>query len=171
MTINATVARRTDGGWDFTWSGGTPPYAIWLDGELQETTTLPAWSSTLANYEDVPPDVEILSAGDDSQNEELPPYQLLQWRGNQNADVYLVSQFIDSAWVVVQTINEVGLGYYQWPSPPQPDGVLVQYRIQASDNQGNTGSPLSFSVEVCRNPIHPSTTATIVAGNLVIGAA
>ncbi len=170
MSINATVTRRRDGGWDFSWPAGVAPYSVWLDGRLLASPATPSFTFGLPGYDDAPPDLEILSAGDPSQNQASPPYQLLQWRGNQNAAAYVVEQFVSGAWVTLVTITETRSGYYAFETPPQPDGAAVQYRVRAVDVFGNSGAPLLFSLEVARNPERPDVVASYAAGLLTIEA-
>ncbi len=172
MGINALVTRLDNGGWDFGWSGGTPPYSIWNLGILIATVTPTSYIFNSPGYELTPPDLEILSSGSQSQQEEYPPYVILQWRGLQNAYAYLVEWLpppSGSEYQILSTILEKGRGYYQWTSLAYPDDTEEQFRVSACDQYGNPGTPIQFSIQICRNPPAPVVDVTISSsGNVVV---
>lgn len=173
MRIEPQVTRRDDGGWAFTWSPGTPPYAIWLDGLLIATVSTEAVDVLRPNYATAPPDIEVVDSASDSQAESelYPPYMLLQWRGVQNAAGYIVEKFNGSAWVAQNTIRETGQGYYSYRTAPLQDEEAAQFRVKAVDLRSNAGTPVTFSFEVVRNPAHPAVEVEIVAGDVVVSEA
>jgi hypothetical protein len=173
MSINATVTRRADGGWSFAWDPGTPPYAIWLDGHLIATVDEEeSYEFIRPNYDDAPPDLEILNTADVSESELYPPFLQIQWRGLLTAAGYIIQQYIAAAWVSIQTIQEKQKGYYIWRSPALDDGSSPLYRVMASDLQGNVGDPIAFTVEVVRNPEHPEVEFSIsTSGDVVVSQA
>lgn len=171
ISDGTTVARLTDGTWEFSWLSGTPPYSIWLDGQLLATQTETSYNFIVPGYETAPPDLEILNAGDPSQNQLYPPRQILQWRGVQSAFCYVINKLVGSTWVRQASVLEKAKGYYQWLSPPQPDDTDVQYQIVATDINGNAGTPISFNIWVVRNPRHPTVLIDIgSSGNIVVSA-
>lgn len=172
MPIHATIVRAEDGGWDFSWSVGTPPYAIWLDGILLDTVEDEEYEFRLPNYDDVPPDLEILNDGEDSEGGEFPPYVYVQWRGLQNAAGYVVEELVDAVWVTRVTVQETGKGYYRWRSPAHEDEETIQYRVVAVDILGNAGTPIAFTIDIARNPAHPNVTVDIDSnGDVVVSEA
>lgn len=172
MSINATVVRMSNGGWRFTWPVGTSPYSIWLDGVLLDTVDDEEYESVLPGYDDAPPALEILDDGDTAENALYPPYLQLQWRGLANAAGYVIQQDENGTWVDVQTVQETGKGYYLWKSPPQDDESSLSFRVLAVDLRGNEGSPISFSMEMCRNPAPPDVSLSLSSdGNVVVSEA
>lgn len=154
--INVTVSRMANGGWSYTWAVGTPNYQIWLDGLLLTTVAVEAYECVLPGYETVPPDLEIINSGEVAENSLYPPRYLIQWRGLVNAVAYVLQEYDGAAWDDLITVMETGEGYYNWLSPAKVDGATVQYRVLAVDVQGNGGTPIAFSVVVCRNPQSPA---------------
>lgn len=153
--INSTVTRMDDSGWHFAWLPGVPPYQIYLDGILLDTVSDEEYSFSLPNYEEVPPELEILNAGDVSDGAKYPPYVNVQWRGLYNAINYTVEQYVDGNWEVEANVTENGSGYYHWQSPPLEDATTQQFRVTAQDLIGNQGTPVAFAIDVCRHPLAP----------------
>lgn len=168
MAINATVTRREDGGWNFTWDVGTAPYAIWLDGKLLDTVDDEEYDVTLPGYEDVPPSLEILNDGEEAESELYPPYVIVQWRGIPTAVAYVVEENVEGDWVTRATVQEARRGYYTWRSPAKPDGSALQFRVLPADLYGNTGTAIAFSMDLCRNPETPEIEITINDGGDVV---
>lgn len=169
MGINATVTRNGDGSWTFTWPVGTSPYSIWFDGELQ-TSTLTTESYTISDpaYDATPPPLEILNSGDTSQSQENPPRAIVQWRGLTGATEYGIEK-LDGSWTEQAQQSEDGSGYYSWTSDAETDVTTVQYRVTAYSPPGASGTPLTFSVFICRNPAPPSVALSIdSSGDLVV---
>lgn len=166
--ISPTVTRNGDGSWGFTWSPGTPPYSVWLDGILLGTVSTEAYTAELPNYETVPPALEIVSTGSSAGNSLYPPRVILQWRGITTSAGYLVEQFVSSSWVQRVNVSESGRGYYDWLSGPQDDGSTGQFRVTAFDLRGNGGTPLAFSLIICRNPAPPAATIGYSGTHVVV---
>lgn len=174
MRHDPTVAQNGDGSWAFFWSAGTGSYQLWLDGNLIASPTTNSYRFTMPGFDTVPPELEILDAGDVAENLIYPPFALLQWRGHQSANGYVIEIFTgDSSnpWQFVNTIKETRRGYYSWKSPPLVDGDTVQYRVSAIDLFGNAGTPIAFSILVCCHPKAPSVSVTINSGNIVVSEA
>lgn len=164
-----TVVLSSTGGWDFSWPAGTPPYQVWSDGVLLETTTEESYHCSLPGYEETPPDVEVVDSTEVAESSLYPPYLLLQWRGVQGAMGYSIQQYLDSEWADVGTLTESGRGYYSWSTPPQDDGDNLVYRVLAISLNGGLGVPIGFQVTMVRNPAHPAVTLEIEStGNLVV---
>lgn len=167
MTL--TVVRADTGGWIFSWSAGTPPYSIWLDGILLTKTTDLTYNFTTSGYDDVPPDLEVLDSTEDAGNELYSPYLLFQWRGIIDSLGYVVQKYISGEWVDQGTLTENGKGYYTWQTEAQDDGASLSYRVLAVAANGTSGSSINFQVTMVRNPIHPTVSLHIsTSGNLVV---
>jgi hypothetical protein len=161
-----------DGGWLFEWSPGTSPYSIWLDGGLLDTAETESYECRLPNYEDSPPDLEILSDGATAENSLYPPRYRLQWRGLQGAAAYVIERYEGSEWITKATIAETLKGSYSWLTPALEDEASEQWRVSASDIAGNVGTPITFTFTVVRNPGAPAVVFSIdSSGDVVVGAA
>lgn len=170
--VEPTVTRKDDDGWSWTWPAGTPPYQVWLDGELLGSPTAETFDLSIPGYEDVPPEIEVRNAADVSENSKFPDYALIQWRGIPSAVAYQVEQFIGASWVVVANLMEEAQGYYSWQSPPLDDVTTYQWRVYATDLVGNRGNPIASSIDVCRNPLAPRIEVSFSSsGNLVVSSA
>lgn len=166
-----TIARLDSGGWRFTWSGGSAPYSIWLDGELIATTTTAAYDFERSGYETTPPPLEILGSGASSQGEAYPPFLELQWRGLQGAHGYLVEQWNGSAWAEKGVVDEDGSGHCYWTTQAQSDGSSAQFRVTAINRDGSGGAALSFTMSIVRNPAPPSVSITLAGGVVTVSTA
>jgi len=170
MRVDPTVARDPTGAWDFAWLAGTPPWHIWLDGRLLATVSDPEYQVSAAQYPAVPPDLEIVdsSSGSVAQNSLYPPYFQIQWYGIIGAAGYVVEQLVNSVWTKVHSSAERGQGYICWQTPALQDALTYQFRVTAVDNQGNGGTPVPFTFEVCRNPLHPAVTFALSSSGAVV---
>lgn len=168
MPVSPTIERDAGGGWLVTWSPGTAPYSVWLDGILLGTTDEEEYLIEDPDYDDVAPAVEVLNDGEVGESETYPPFVRLQWRGNQVAESYEVQQLVGVEWKQKAVVAEDGSGYYSWESLPLEDEAVEQFRVVASDVIGNEGTPVAFSIEVCRNPAPPIIAVAIDSGDVVI---
>jgi len=157
MAIQSTVIQNADGSWTFTWAAGTSPYQVWLDGVLllSNITDL-TYTYALAGYESTPPPIEILNDGDAIENSLYSPILLLQWRGLVNAKAYSIERYVSGVWVPSGTASENGSGYYQFQTPALTEASEAQWRVTAVDQYGNTGTPLTFTKVIVRNPAPPA---------------
>lgn len=155
--INPTVTRRAEGGWHFEWEEGSPPYELWLDGVLLTMLEAEEYDFVDGGYEDEPPAIEVLDgvSAAVAGNELYPPFVVIQWRGLQTAIAYVVRQYDGASWQDVAEVMESARGYYSWRSPALEDASSEQFRVVALDGNGNEGTALSFTLEVCRNPAPP----------------
>lgn len=162
--ITPTVSRNADSSWHFTWTGGSAPWSIWLDGRLLETVTTPVYDFTMPGYPDEPPDLEILNQGVVGKNQLYPPFVIIQWRGVQGVLGYIVELYNGSSaspWSRVADAMEVRKGYYQWTSQALADDTIPQYRVSTIDLNGNKGTPIVFTVHICCPPKHPEVVASV----------
>ena len=174
--INPTVEQLVDGSWFFTWPVSEPPYQLWLDGYLIATVDDEEYTfvSGATDYEDVPPDIEIVDSASNAPtpgNLKYPPFIRIQWRGTPAAYCYLIQHYEGSQWVTVHTrvIGSTDQGYYNFTSPALMDGVSHQYRVVPADILGNLGTPIAFTVALCRHPLHPTVEFSVSsAGNIVV---
>lgn len=165
-----TVARRSAGGWSFSWSVGRAPYSIYLDGVLLDVVEDEAYECVLPGYDEEAPALEIVSDGDVAESLRYPPFVKLRWRGLQTADAYLVEQYVSGSWTTRVKVKESRRGDYSWASQPQTDGAATEWRVSALDQKGNAGTPISFSFTIVRNPPPPAISLAISGGNLVVSA-
>lgn len=168
---DASVALQKDGSWLFSWEAGTPPYQIWLNGVLIASPTTNSYVFALPGYETLPPDLEILNAGDFSDSENYPPFVLLQWRGVQGCAGYVVQQATGlsaNPWANVGWRREDRSGYYQWQSQALPDDAIAEFRVLPVDLAGNQGTEIDFTLTVVRTPPHPSVALSINSSGAIV---
>jgi len=171
--INATVVRQPEATWLFTWAVGTPPYAVWLDGrQLASGLTVESFLYEEAIHEDEAPPLEILNDGDPVQNQLFPPRIQIQFRALQAAAAYIIEQFIAAAWVQVAQIMEAKRGYHNRETEPLDDATTHLFRATALSVAGAEGTPLTFSIDMVRNPNTPQVAFSVsTAGDIVVSAA
>ena len=171
MTIDTTATRQSSGSWLFTWTAGSAPYAVWLDGKLLTSgLTAESYEYTGGEYVDTPPPVEILESGDTPKNQDYPPRYTIQWRGNVNAYAYVVQQYLSGTWTDVGFSIERGKGYYRYETLALADAESHQFKVIALDLYDNEGTAIAFTVSMVRNPAPPDVTLTMTAGDLVVSA-
>lgn len=168
--IDSTPTRQEDGSWAFTWPAGTSPYSVWLDGiRVASGLTTESYQHSDPDYIDTPPPLEVLEDGDTAENYLYPPIVRLQWRGDQNAAGYIVEQYISDEWVRVAQVIEDRKGYYLWTSEALTDDAVHQFRVYAVSLQGGETTPISFGIEIARNPAPPSVSYSVdTAGDIVV---
>jgi hypothetical protein len=168
VAINPTATRNEDGSWAFTWSAGTAPYSIWLDGrQLESSLATEAYTYDGGEYDETAPPIEILNDGETAENYTYPPRVRVQWRGLLGATTYIV-QANEGGWVDLDEFTEDGSGYYQWESEALADATTHQHRVLALGEGGAEGTPIAFSVDLVRNPAPPSVVLDIVAGDVQV---
>lgn len=172
VTIPLTISRLSSGAWRFEWdaeSGET--YEAWLDGVLLERPEDGIFECQAEGYLDEPPPVEIVKTGE-SENEEHPPYLLLQWKRLPTATAYVIEQYVGSAWVTKQYVMENGSAYYQHRTPAGTDGALNIWRVKALNSIGDAGTPIEFQLLLVRNPAPPEVAVEYEStGDLVVSEA
>jgi hypothetical protein len=173
MALDPQVVRTESGTWLFTWAVGTSPYTLWLDGVLLESGLLVEsyeWTDTW-EYQDEAPPLEVLEDGDTAENETYPPRFTLQWRGLQNAALYVVERFISASWVEVANLQEDARGYYEYTSLPLDDGATHLFRVTAVSQSGAEGVPITLSSNIERNPAPPAVSFSVSGSDVVVSAA
>ena len=170
-----TASLQANGIWLFLWDADSgEAFDVWLLGELLETVTGGEYECAVSGYDTEPPPLEIVDdqSGVVADNEQYPPYAVLQWREVTGAFAYIVQQYKNGIWVDIKTIMDSSSGYYWFNTQTLTDGTTNQFRIYASDDIGNTGTPISFNFVIMCNPLRTSVTYEIDSnGDLVVGAA
>jgi len=172
MTLEVWSATKQENGhWLFEWTADSgDPFNIYLDGELLDEVTGDSYEAEVDGYDTSPPPLEIVAdeSGEESESLLNPPYAVLQWRGVSGADAYLVEQLRNGNWVEVKTIMDQSVGYYSFKTETLTDSESSSFRVSAQDVQGNTGTPITFTFYVVRNPAPPEVDLTIDSGDIVV---
>lgn len=171
-TNGAWTAVKTEyGTWVFTWEGGAGPYEIWLEGRLLDTVTALEYEYEYEGYDDAPPPLEIVCETD-PENELYPPHAILQWREVDGASFYIVEKYVTDKWVAKHTAKHTDVGYHTYKTPALEDQTQTKYRVTALNAKGHTGTPVSFTFQIIRNPAPPDVEYEIDESNdLVVSAA
>jgi hypothetical protein len=152
-----TIQRIGPRAWRYTWSG-TAPFDVWIDGaKVLDQTTLLTYIAQGDNSH-TPPALEIRDAADTGlpQSVTYSPIMRFQWRGQTDASLYIVQQYIGSTWTTQNAVRETGRGYYTYSTLAQDDGTLSQWRILPQDSRGYRGAAVTFSQTIIRNPPPPT---------------
>jgi hypothetical protein len=150
--------------YEYKWSG-TGPFRIVNKGEIIEDEY--ANNSIKIQSDDSlePEPIEVLdaaevTAGTTAESQDNSPRAILQWRGNRDANYYLVQQLVTAVWTTRRTIAvEAGSefqGYYSFESDALDDGDAEQWRVIAVDDQSGQSQPLLFTFTVVAIPDPPS---------------
>lgn len=170
MAIDWAAVKRDDGGWNFSWSAGTAPYSIYLNGLLLATASSESYEFTLDGYKEAPPPLEIINTGDDAESLLYPCRAHIQWRGVSGAYAYIIQQYLNSSWRAIRTISESSAGYYGFTTKPLADIDTHLFRVVAVDELGNGGTPVQFSFFMARNPEPPTVDINYSSGNIEVSA-
>jgi len=164
-----TATKTEAAHWLFEWDGGSATtYYIWLRGILIDTVVGGEYDSAEPGYEDSPPPLEIVET-EDAENELYPPFATLQWKAVVGANAYLVERYVSGAWTTVDVLSEIGVGYYWYRTEVLEDQTQEQFRVSTTDPKGNTGTPITFTFSITRNPTPPDIEYEIDSiGDLVV---
>lgn len=150
----------------YTWSGDAP-FDVWLKGERLGYQTLS--TEMVVEYYDqaAEPWIEVLDANDTdpAQSAQYSPRLRLQWRGQADAELYLVQRKEDGDWVDKQAVRELGRGYSWTRTPPEADGATAEWRVMAQDLRGYASSVVTHTEQVVCNPGTPVVVGTYDEGS------
>ena len=167
MPIIPTATRAGSYSVRYDWTG-TAPFDVWLDGvKVLDGTELLTYTAQNIDASTNPlPAVEITDATDTetAQSEQYSPRVRMQWRGQSDADYYVVEQNIDAAWTALAMVRENGSGYYNFESTAQTDDTTAEFRVIPYDSRGYDGLPLYITHSVICNPAPPAVSYTYSAG-------
>lgn len=144
--------------WKFTPSG-TAPFDYYLRGKLvirQSSATYIIYDNP-GNTTGEPPALEVVDANDTALPDtvELPGYLVIQWEQVDEAEYYTVERYESSAWVEKAFIREQGLGYYKHVTDTIPDESAEQWRVVATDSEGNDSTALTIAFTMISYPDPP----------------
>lgn len=100
--------------------------------------------------------VEVLDAADERPEAAFPGRLTLGWYRVADAAKYRIDEYIGGNWTQRASIDDTGIGYYQWKTRFLEDSQTHQFRIVPVGNNGNDGDALAFSVLMVRHPDPPS---------------
>jgi len=171
--LETWTATKTEAAhWLFEWDGGSAEtFYIWLNGVLLDTVVGGEYDSAEPGYDNVPPPLEIIDDGSysEAENDLYPPFATLQWKAVDEADAYLIERYSAGSWTTVGTISETRAGYYWYRTAVLEDQTQEQFRISTTDSKGNSGTPITFTFELTRNPSPPDVEYEIDSiGDLVV---
>jgi len=166
-----TAERLSDYATRYTWSG-TAPYDVWLRGQrmaFQTTATV----FVVEHYgEDVAPWIEVLDATDTDPAESLAnsPRLRLQWRGQTDANLYLIQRWDGADWETKAMQREDGRGYFSHWTTAEQDGTTPQWRVIAQDVRGYESEMIAWEQLIVCNPTAPLVDGSYAAGDLTVEA-
>lgn len=167
MPVTPTATRIAPSAVRYTWTG-TAPYDVWLEGRrvLQQTSLTEYVAQTTDGSTNPLPAVEIFDDTDTGtpENQAYSPRVRMQWRGQADAALYIIEEYVDAAWTARATVVEDGRGYYGFEGRAHEDGDSVQWRVVPQDSGGYQGDPLAFTFSVVCNPRPPAVAYTYDSG-------
>lgn len=146
---------------------GTGPFEHWLRGKLQRVTIETTDLFEEEEYADGPPELEVVDTAvlaDVARSAQSPPFATLRWYGRAEAIVYTVKRWNGAAFVDVDTVPEIGQGYYRWEDDAVPVATERRYQVTATDEQGNESAAIELTVLVAGIPQRPAQSFAYEAG-------
>ena len=175
MPLTPTATRTGANSVKYTWSG-TAPYDVWQDGikVLDQTTLTQYIAQTLDGSTNPLPAIEVLDDTDTTtaQSYRFSPRVTFQWRGQADALVYLIQEYVDAEWTTRAAAVETGDGYYQFTTAALDDVTTATWRVRPQDANGYSGDPVTLTHFMVRNPAPPAVSYSYSSGtgNLTVSA-
>ena len=171
MPLTPIAERLSDYATRYTWIG-TAPYDVWLNGQRMAYQTT-ATVFVVEHYGGgVAPWIEVRDSTDTDPAESLAnsPRMRLQWRGQSDANLYLIQRWDGTEWETKAIQREDGRGYFSHLTTPEIDGTTAQWRVIAQDIRGYESETMSWSQLIVCNPKAPLVDASYLAGDLTVEA-
>lgn len=153
-TITADIALPPDD-WYWAFSSdlpGTPAFYLYVDEQLVEHTTRPFYQLTLARGEQV--QFEVLDDAAAVPEPAYPSRAVLAWYGVDGVASYAIDEYVDAAWVRVQTvIPQRGQGYFASPTRVLEDQETHRFRVTPIGENGVEGTPREFEIPMVCRPV------------------
>ena len=163
------------GTWRYTYSG-TAPFRRFVDGaqvlkhdDVEEGKSNDTYVIVSDMDDDLePPVVEVYDSTDLTSiplQFENASRNVLQWRGSQNDEVYLVEYWDGDSWEEPDYpyVKATGVGYYQYVTPFAQSGETV-WRVTAQQLDGSESVAVEYTVVLIPNPAPPSISISYAAG-------
>jgi hypothetical protein len=167
MSIPVTAERIAPNAIRYEWTG-TAPYVVWERGSvvLNESSLTEYVAQNLDGTTNPLPAIEVLDSTDTvaAQNQNYSPRVRMQWRGQADAELYLIQEYVDSTWTTRDAVIESGAGYYGYETDPYDHGDAPQWRILPQDSGQYQGTPISFTFNIVCNPLPPAVAYTYDSG-------
>lgn len=144
-----------------TWSGGTAPYRVFVDGALTLTTADTACTLIVAAG-------DLIEVRDATESDPVsrPARARIYWRSVVGAEQYRVYEYVDSAWTLRATVTDDGRGHFNWTSRRLEDATTHNFKVTALDSIGNesTGDAISLYLVRVPDPPEPDQAGTLGGG-------
>jgi len=159
--------------WVFTWtSGSSQTWDLYLIGRKIATVEGGEYIYDQGGYEEDAPPLEIVEEGAQADSVRYTPFVYLQWREVDGEAGYLIEKLVGSTWTKVGNLTRTGRGFHVFRTQALEDDTETEFRIFATNSQGEVGEPLEFTARVVRNPAPPVVVYEIDStGDLVVGEA
>jgi hypothetical protein len=147
--------------WSITFDSSlpNPTFYIYQNGLLLQTTQ--AKTATFNVSAGAKLLVEILDDANQRPSFVYSGVALLGWYATANTASYRIEEWTGSAWVVIDTLPDIGSWWLSWTTPYLPDCQSYQFRITPLGKNGNAGTPKIFAGFMVRIPDAPSNTFTL----------
>lgn len=174
MPLTPTAERISSRTVKYTWSGDAP-YDVWLDGTkvLSASDATQYIAQTTDGTTNPLPAIEVRDDNDSglAQSEQYAPTFRLQWRGQTDAAIYIIQEYVSDNWTTRATAIETGAGYYNYTTRALPDNTSANWRVVPRDVNGYEGDPVYFTHTVVCNPAPPAVTFSYSGGNITAASA
>lgn len=164
MSATLTVSKVGTYSYKYEWTG-TSPYDVWCDGEQLYDDTTETYCILEGDDAVEGPPVEVQdSTESDPQNSLYPPRFTLVWRQQNDAEYYVIQQYVGAVWTTIGSMAETDAGYYVFETLALADATTHTFQIVPYDAQDIAGSVLPYTVLMTRNPDPPSVTISWTVG-------
>jgi len=156
MTVTISEPERLDSRtWRTSWSSDLedPAFYVYRDGYLVAVTALGSMEFHIEGGESLV--LEILDDADALPAAGFPGRLLLAWNSVDDADHYMIEEYVDSEWMERAQIADAGKPCFTWRTRFLEDCTEHQFRITPVGTNGNEGDPLTFIVLMVRHPDVP----------------
>jgi len=168
MSVTITrEARIGPASWLLEWSSteSDPTYYIYLDGQLQATTTREWWQFDLLENEQV--QIEILDSAATPQTA-YPSRATIAWLPVDDAERYKVDQYSGGAWSTVRTTYDDIASGYTHTTTPLADDTTHQFRVVPVGENEIDGNEINVNIHMVRRPDKPDVAYTYNDGTATV---
>lgn len=162
-----TVVKENNDRWTFSWTSTDQPFNVYIQGEFIATLSDAEYS--VVSEEEIALEVYAASVTEEAYTSINKPFADVQWFSPAEQS-YLVERFLNPSWKRRGRAQQnTGTGYYNQNTGFLGDDLEENWRVTPRNEWETEGTPVEHPFNVVSHPNPPEYTASITAGDLVIG--
>jgi hypothetical protein len=162
-----TVVKENNDKWTFSWTSTDEPFELYLQGEFIATLSDAEYS--IVSAEEIALEVYVASVTQSAYTAINKPFADVQWFSPAEQS-YLVERYLDPNWVRQgRQVGDTRTGYFSQNTGFLGDDLEENWRVTPRNEWQTEGTAVEHPFNVVSHPNPPEYTATITAGDLVIG--